>query len=151
MWNRIINWGVVFCFFTLIQSCSFDQIAQDDGIMDDGTAIDTTVVDTSVLISNCNPDTVYFEKDILPILLTNCSLGGCHTAASRQNGVVTDNYNRLVQTVGIRPFEPEKSRLFLSITSKNNIMPPSGRMSEDKINLISKWISQGATNLMCNP
>ncbi|MBK8392892.1 MAG: hypothetical protein IPL23_28100 [Saprospiraceae bacterium] len=151
MWNRIINWGVVFCFFTLIQSCSFDQIAQEVITIDDGTVIDTMGMDTTTLASNCNPDTVYFEKDILPILLTNCSLGGCHTAASRQNGVVTDSYNRLVQTVGIRPFEPEKSRLFLSITSKNNIMPPSGRMSEDKINLISKWISQGATNIMCNP
>ncbi|HOY15170.1 MAG TPA: hypothetical protein PLY70_18615 [Saprospiraceae bacterium] len=151
MWHKIIILGVVVCFFALLQSCSFDQIAQDVVPDDDGMGMDTSSVDTSNMMSNCNPDTVYFEKDILPILLTNCSLGGCHTAASRQNGVVTENYNRLVQTVGIKPFEPEKSRLFLSITSKNNIMPPSGRMSEDKINLISKWISQGATNLTCNP
>ena len=116
---------------------------------DDGIVVDTSGIDTINTNANCNPDSIYFEKDILPILLSNCALSGCHNASSRQNGVVTDSYNKLVQTVGIKPFEPAKSKLYLTITSKNNIMPPSGKMSDFNINLISKWISQGALNLSC--
>nr|HPN72224.1 hypothetical protein [Saprospiraceae bacterium] len=57
MWHKIIILGVVVCFFALLQSCSFDQIAQDVVPDDDGMGMDTSSVDTSNMMSNCNPDT----------------------------------------------------------------------------------------------
>ena len=47
----------------------------------------------------CDSNTVYFEQQILPILISNCSQPGCHNAASAQDGVVLTNYSSIISTV----------------------------------------------------
>ena len=47
----------------------------------------------------CDPDSVYFDNQVLPILVSNCAKPGCHDAASHQDGVVLSSYASLMSTV----------------------------------------------------
>ncbi|MEZ4827729.1 MAG: hypothetical protein R3C61_15815 [Bacteroidia bacterium] len=122
-----------------------------------GDSLDTVSnpVDTTTQnIHLCDPDTVYFERDILPILISNCAKSGCHDATTAKDGVMLTNYQSVVQTGEITPFSPGESDLYKAITETDieDIMPPlpNTALSADEIGLISKWISQGAKNLTCS-
>jgi hypothetical protein len=100
----------------------------------------------------CSPDTVYFQQDILPILNASCAYQGCHNAASHKEGVVLDNYNNTLKEV--KAGNPSSSELYevITETKASKIMPPppSIKLSDAQIQLIRKWILQGAQNLKCD-
>ncbi len=112
---------------------------------------DTTVVPGG---KPCDPDTVYFERDILPILSINCAYDGCHSATTASDGVVLDNYQNVISTADVRPGDPGGSDLYEVITetdpSKRMPQPPNKPLSQTQIDLIRKWILQGAQNLSCD-
>ena len=125
-----------------IQSCKHDVIQLPPG------------GDTPTVSDDCDPDTVYFQNDILPIIVSNCAMSGCHDARSHQDGVVLDNYMNIVTTGEIKPGDPGDSELFEAITETDpeDIMPPppSSPLSSNEIALIETWILQGALNNQCN-
>ncbi|OWY24271.1 hypothetical protein C7N43_32335 [Sphingobacteriales bacterium UPWRP_1] len=102
----------------------------------------------------CQPGVVYFENDVLPILLSNCAYSGCHNAQSHKEGVILDNYNHVMNTGEIEPFDPSESKLYKVITEndEDDIMPPppAAPLSNDQIAIISQWILQGALNNACD-
>lgn len=102
----------------------------------------------------CDPDTVYFEMQILPILQSNCAMSGCHNAASAQDGVILTDYVNVMNTADVRPFDLDGSDLYevLVETDPDKKMPPSPNipLSSDQISLIAQWINQGALNLTCD-
>lgn len=102
----------------------------------------------------CDPDTVYFNKDILPILVSNCAKSGCHDATTHADGVILTNYNYVIQTGDIQPGSPANSDLYERITETkaDKVMPPppASHLSTAQIQLINKWILQGAKNLTCD-
>lgn len=101
----------------------------------------------------CSPDTVYFQNQVLPLLISQCAKSGCHDAQSHKEGIVTTNYQN-VMNVGVKPFKPANSKLYtvLNLTNPEDRMPPSpdSPLSADQKNLIKKWIEQGALNNNCN-
>ena len=102
----------------------------------------------------CNPDSVYFERDVLPILISNCAMSGCHDAATGQDGVRLNNYGNVMSTADVRPFNTRGSDLYEMITEPDNDdrMPPAPkpRLTQAQIDLIAKWINQGALNKTCS-
>ena len=48
-------------------------------------------------------------------------------------------YNNYIDTV-----QPENSVLYGALTATSKIMPPSGKLDDCKIEMILKWIQQGA-------
>ncbi|MBX7243145.1 MAG: hypothetical protein K1X92_15480 [Bacteroidia bacterium] len=102
----------------------------------------------------CDPDTVYFQNDILPMLISNCAMSGCHDAASHKEGVILTDYTKVIQTGDIKPGNPNDSKLYEAITDNNpdDVMPPppNSPLSNSQIQLIEKWILQGARNLACD-
>ena len=110
-----------------------------------GNTNDTTgnVVDTSIC----------FERDILPIFLSNCAKSGCHDAASHEEGYILDNYNNIMSTGdddGIIPFDANESEIYEAITEDDldKRMPqyPNPALSSAQVNLIRRWINEGAQN-----
>lgn len=101
----------------------------------------------------CDPNIVYFEQDVLPIFISNCSLSGCHDAASRQDGVILTSYSNIMNTGEIRPGRPNDSEVYEKITEHDNDdrmpPPPRNRLSTQQIETIYKWIVQGAKNNSC--
>ena len=102
----------------------------------------------------CDPDSIYFEQQILPILVSNCTQSGCHNVASAADGVVLTNYNNLINSNIVTPGNPGNSDLYevLVETDPDKVMPPPGEnpLSPSQISLIQTWIQQGAQNNYCD-
>lgn len=102
----------------------------------------------------CDPDTVYFEKDLLPILQSGCAQPGCHDAISMQDGIRLTDYQSVMTTADVKPFDPEGSDLYEVLIEddpgKRMPPPPLSPMSQENIDLVYTWIGQGAENLFCD-
>lgn len=105
----------------------------------------------------CNPDTVYFQQDILPLLVSSCAMPECHDAASHEEGIIIDSYANILfgnEDDLVIPGNPGASELYEVITEDDpdKIMPPppTNPLSADQIDLIALWISQGALNNACS-
>lgn len=123
----------------------------------DTTRMDTTPEDTSqndtFSVKPCDPDTVYFSQDVLPILISNCAKSGCHDAASASDGVILTDYAAVMRTADVRAGNPGGSDLYEVLTEddpdKRMPQPPNDPLNADQIALIRKWIQQGARDLTC--
>lgn len=97
---------------------------------------------------NCDPDTVYFGNTILPLLISNCAMSGCHDHGDIQ----LNNYASIMNSGIVKPRHPYLSTIVRVITtSGENAMPPSPNqaLTTDQINSIKKWIEQGARYNTC--
>jgi Planctomycete cytochrome C len=139
---------------TLGTSCKHEPLLGD--II---TPIDSTdtigIVDTIPIDTPCDPDSVYFEAQVLPILISSCAKSGCHDAASHEEGIIMDSYANVMQTAEVKPFDLNSGKLYEVITEtdpdKRMPQPPNAPLTQDQIQLIANWIQQGAQNLKCDP
>jgi mono/diheme cytochrome c family protein len=102
----------------------------------------------------CDPNIVYFENDIKPLLNSSCAYSGCHDANTAADGVILDTYENIIATGDIENRKPpEDSKLYETITETNagDVMPPppNSKLTSEQIALIRKWIVQGAKNNGC--
>lgn len=100
--------------------------------------------------SNPGEDTALcFERDILPIFISNCAKAGCHDAASRQEGYEFTSY-QTITAKKFRPGRPYDTELYEKITEHDpgDIMPPppNAPLTSKQITLIYDWIARGAPN-----
>ncbi|MCW5923277.1 MAG: hypothetical protein KIS77_13105 [Saprospiraceae bacterium] len=102
----------------------------------------------------CSPDSVYFENQVLPILVSYCTESGCHNEADRREGVVLTSYQNLMATVkNVTSNNWDKNELMevLLEDDPDKRMPyQKPALSQAQINLIATWIEQGAKNNGCN-
>ena len=145
--------------FGMSTSCKHDPVLDDltPNPVDTIDPGDTTIVDpgdTTAVEVPCDPDVVYFDMQILPILNSNCAFSGCHDAASAQNGVVLESYESVISTTEVEPLDLESSDIYevLTETDPDKRMPPSpaNELPQEQIQLIATWISQGAEDLHCD-
>jgi hypothetical protein len=134
-------------------SCKHEPI---DGL--DTTPIDTTgtpIDTTPVTAIPCSPDSVYFQNEVLPLLISNCTKSGCHNTIDRQEGIILDSYANIMATVDdVTSTDWSKNELIevLLTTEPDKKMPPAPNqpLSTEQIGRISKWVTQGAPNNQCN-
>lgn len=142
-------------------SCKHDSFIMDDDMLPmdtipvDTTMTDTTMVDTTMNGVPCDPDLVYFELEILPLLNSNCAFSGCHDAASAEDGVILESYETVMATADVEPYNLNDSEIYEVLVDDDidDRMPPSptAPLTSDQIQLIGTWILQGAENLECDP
>lgn len=105
-------------------------------------------------INPCDPNTIYFQNDVLPIIISNCAQSGCHDAASAKDGIVLDNYDNIMRTGGIIKGNAWSSEIYevLVETDPEDVMPPApkSKLAAEQIALIAGWINAGAINNSCN-
>ncbi len=101
----------------------------------------------------CDPDSIYFNRDVLPIIQSNCAISGCHGGGTAQDGVDLTSYASIMSTGGIEAYNPGGSDLYEAITEtdldKRMPLAPAEPLSAEKITLIANWINQGAKNNSC--
>jgi uncharacterized membrane protein len=101
----------------------------------------------------CDPAKIYFQQQVLPILVSNCAMSGCHDESSHQDGVVLTTYEKVMSTAGIRPGRPNDSELYERINDNDPDdrmpQPPRSPLTSEQKQIIFQWISQGAQNLSC--
>ena len=83
--------------------------------------------------SVCSPDTAYFQSQVLPIIISNCSVGGCHDNITHEDGIVLTSYNSIMSTGNIKPGNPGNSELYKKIIEHSNDerMPPPSKPVQD--------------------
>lgn len=104
-------------------------------------------------VNTCDTNIIYFNQDILPILVSNCAKSGCHDVTSHEEGIILNSYANVMATADVVPFNLSAGDLFEVITTndpdKRMPPPPAAALSADQIDKIEKWIMQGAQNLTC--
>jgi len=96
---------------------------------------------------NCDPDTVYFGNTILPLLVSNCGMSGCHDEGSHREDIVLTDYYSIINSDVLKPGRPNSSKLVEVLTaSGESMMPPSpyNALTTSQISAIRTWVDQGA-------
>lgn len=101
----------------------------------------------------CDPAKIYFQQQVLPIFISNCTMSGCHDVASHQKGIILTSYEKIMSTADIRPGDPGHGKVWESIneTDPDDRMPrpPMAPLTQQQKQIIYQWIVQGAQNLSC--
>ncbi|MBS1773196.1 MAG: hypothetical protein JST82_10060 [Bacteroidetes bacterium] len=86
-----------------------------------------------------------FDRDLLPIFISQCAKSGCHDAGTHKKGYILDSYDNIIKK-GIVPGNYAASRIYMSVTGTTEEMMPKGadNLTEEQITLIKRWIVKGA-------
>lgn len=104
------------------------------------------VTDTTKIIDNPKNDSVCFNIQILPLITASCAQVGCHDANSRVEGLILNSYS------GIMNMGTKDLLKYIKLTSgKMMPPPPQPRMEQANIDIIQRWVNEGAKNRICNP
>jgi hypothetical protein len=102
--------------------------------------------------STCDPDTVYFQNTILPLVVSSCATSGCHDRASHKDGIILADYASILKTGEIKPGDPGDSEFFETLRDDGDDLmppPPYDALSNEEVQQIKLWIVQGAKNNEC--
>ncbi len=141
---------LILSIISITSSCKHEPLGSFNPTDTIKNPIDT-IQGTSVTGWKCNVDTVYFQYDVLPVLVSSCATSGCHDASSRVSGYQLTDYANAIKK-GISAGRATNSKVYTEIA--NGSMPPSNsgiKMTQAQKDIIAKWINQGAKNLSCNP
>ena len=102
----------------------------------------------------CDPDSIYFQQSVLLLIVSSCAIPGCHDPGAAEDDVILNNYNNIINTGDVDPFDLNGSDLYDVITEDDpdKLMPPPDEfpsLTEDEIAIIRNWILQGALNNSC--
>ncbi|MCC6727037.1 MAG: hypothetical protein IT258_21220 [Saprospiraceae bacterium] len=96
-------------FFTLGTGYKHAPLLDDDGLgpIDSTDTLDAIpVIDTIPDGIPCDPDSVYFETDTLPLLISNCTMSSCHNTVSHKECVILGYCQNVLNTGDIKPINP---------------------------------------------
>lgn len=132
----------------LAVQCKHDPQQYPD---DPGNGGEPDPLNDPIISTNCDADTVYFQNDVLPLLVSNCA--SCHSKTVSNNGVILTDYASVMKTTVVVPGSPSQSEIIKKITTAetDGRMPPApaNALTGEQIAVISKWIEQGAINNQC--
>ena len=151
--SRLLIWGSVFIMLAVVLiQCKHDPVIPEippgggnggnggNGGLDPGHP--------------CDPDTIYFERDLLPIFQSACAQPGCHDAITQEGDIRLTDYASVMATGKVKPGEPDESDLYEIIikTNPEDRMPPppNSALPAEQIAMIETWILQGAQDLHCD-
>ena len=91
---------------------------------------------------------VSFSNEIIPIFVADCNATSCHSTVG---GVALDlesgnAYDNLFIHGTVDVAFPETSALYLRMNSTIDPMPPAGKLTQYKVDLVLAWIQQGAND-----
>ena len=103
----------------------------------------TAWVDSQPVSANSDDTTEFFEKQIRPILMTNCS--PCHNPqayVAKLDLTTAEGFARGGESGAlINPADPEKSRLLKVIGYSETLkMPPKGKLGAGEIAALTEWV-----------
>jgi Planctomycete cytochrome C len=107
----------------------------------------------NVYTNPCDPNTVYFQNQVLPLLLSSCAIPGCHDPITAENDNIFTSYAGVMSGGEITPGDPWDSKIIevITDTDPDNIMPPAPHqpLTSAEIDMLVTWIQQGAQNNGC--
>jgi uncharacterized membrane protein len=126
-------------------------------------AVLTLFLFASIVILNetsCTKDVVIqdlcFQKNVLPIFVSKCSMSGCHNSnggsgkgGTGSNDLSLDNYNGIMR--GVTAGKANQSLVYTECAGLFATMPPknSTQLTRAELSTIKAWINAGAVNSTC--
>jgi mono/diheme cytochrome c family protein len=108
---------------------------------------------TPTVTVDCDPDTVYFQNDILPLLVSNCAMSGCHDGNSyEEEAEALNSYDAVLSSGYVDAFNWNNSKMFEAVTRGGDDQmppPPADKLTSDQLALLETWMNQGARNNAC--
>lgn len=152
--KRIFFTLTTFSFLLILSilGCKHEPVTSPSVVIPkDTTSIKTIVAKGDSTGWKCSPDTVYFQNDVQPILVSACARSGCHDAIYKEKGYVLTDYANTMKK-GVVAGQATNSLVYGIISSGKMPAPFMGIVvSQKQKDIIAKWINQGAKNLTCNP
>ena len=154
---RFLIPSILLSILLLGESCKHEPLLVD--VPGDGDTIKTPI-DTSKTPTDtsqpCDPNTVYFVQDVLPIFATYCAIPQCHDNITAQDGIRLTDYANIMASGEIDPGDPWDSDIYENLVESDpddKMPPPSSgiTLTNAQINKIYTWILQGAQNNSCEP
>ena len=100
----------------------------------------------------CDPNTVWYQQQIQPLLTSNCTMGnGCHSSATDDNDWIDlTSFGALMNSGVVQDGDLWEA---INDDDPDDIMPrpPQTPLTSAQIALIGQWIGQGAQNNSCEP
>ncbi|WP_437230854.1 PSD1 and planctomycete cytochrome C domain-containing protein [Planctomicrobium sp. SH661] len=88
----------------------------------------------------------FFEKQVRPLLAEHCYK--CHSGKTAKGDLRVDSRGQLLlggeSGPAIEPGKPGESLLMQAIRYESFEMPPSGKLKDEQIAILSRWIEMGA-------
>ncbi len=137
--KRFIYFAAIIFIPILVESCQHNNI------------IDLTI---PTVTENCDPDTVYFQNEVLPLIISNCAKSGCHTnIGGDEDAEDLTSYETIMNSDYVDAFDANGSKMIEVLTEdEEDRMPPSPNepLNTEQITLLKTWINQGARNNECS-
>jgi mono/diheme cytochrome c family protein len=98
------------------------------------------------------PGQVCFQRDVLPIFQSNCTMSNCHDAVTRQKGYNFTSYSSIIASAQREDegFEEILEKITEDRSDKRMPPPPKTPLTAEQIATIRKWIEQGAKETRCS-
>ncbi len=102
----------------------------------------------------CDPNTVYFQQQVLPILISNCAVPGCHNMPTDDNDDIEITSYATLMGSGILdqndPFDSDFWEVINDDDPDDRMpRPPQNPLTQAQLDLIGQWLQQGAQNNSC--
>ncbi len=103
--------------------------------------------------------TIIYSQHIQPIFERSCLSSGCHNAADAEEDLILESWESLFEGshhgAMVIPFRPDKSHLVFHLNTDSTLapvaeplMPPGQPLPRSDVELIMRWILEGAKNDM---
>jgi hypothetical protein len=139
----------VFVFLITISLAFYTSCKHEPTQIYIGNPADTTGNNNG---GNNNPpksDSVCFNTQVLPLIINNCAMSGCHDKITCEEGLDLTTYSGIRSIVTPYNLNSELLKEIQRTGSKRMPPPPRAALDTAAINLLRKWINQGATNKIC--
>ena len=101
---------------------------------------------TESLAATTPEERQFFEAHIRPLLLEHCA--ECHAADDPSGSLRLDGRGWMLaggdSGPAIVPHQPDESLLLEAVRYESYEMPPSGRLPDESIDLLARWVEMGA-------
>jgi Cytochrome C oxidase, cbb3-type, subunit III len=155
--KKSIYYSLVISLFVVV-ACHYEPVEQPTTTINNGgnngtnNGNNNSGTNTTPMLKPCNADTTYFKNDVLPIFVSNCAKSGCHDALTKVKGIQTTDYQSIMQN--IKPYNLSDSKHYKYMAKKDvdKIMPPppNAPLNATQLQIVAKWILQGAKNNECD-
>jgi hypothetical protein len=88
----------------------------------------------------------FFEQSVRPLLAENCY--SCHGDKKQKGGLRLDSLEAILHGgesgPAVVPGKPTESLIVEAVNFAGLEMPPTGKLSDDKVSVLTRWVSLGA-------
>jgi hypothetical protein len=121
---NVLRTLVVLSSLLILSSCYYDEAIEE-------------IIPEDTIVS--------FSAEIQPIFNTNCT--SCHPLIVAAPNLTEDNsYDAIHMGSYIVSKDLDASILYQRLLGQPSVMPPSGPLPKNEIDLVKRWIEQGALN-----